>query len=96
MAILSPAGLLLPKLFNAEDAWGEWSSEKLKELVGFVPAGLDKWSNVWKAPIPDYNPGGDAASLFLQIIWYIFSGLIGIGLVAGVLYIVGRILRRNG
>lgn len=95
MALLSPLGIILPKLFHAEDAWGEWSSEKLKELLGFVPAGLEKLADLWKAPMPDYNPGGDGASLGVQMGWYIFSGLLGVILVAGAIYVLGRIFRRH-
>lgn len=95
MAVLSPLGVVLPKLFNAEDAWGEWSAEKLQELAGYVPAGLKKLTDLWKAPMADYNPAGDDASLGVQILWYIFSGLLGIILVAGTVYLLGKVLRRE-
>lgn len=95
MALLSPLGVVLPKLLNAEDAWGEWSSEKLREMVGYLPGGLGKLADLWKAPIADYNPAGDGASLGVQILWYIVSGLIGILLVAGTVYLLGRLLRRH-
>jgi hypothetical protein len=95
MAVFSPLGVVVPKLFNAEDAWGEWSSEKLKELIGYVPAGLEKLADLWKAPMPDYNPAGDAASLGVQMFWYILSGLFGILLIVGAVYLLARILRRH-
>lgn len=95
MAVLSPLGVVLPKLFNAEDAWGEWSAEKLRELVGYLPAGFEKLADLWKAPMADYNPAGDDASLGIQILWYVFSGLLGILLVAGTVYLLGRVLGRH-
>ncbi|KAF0181017.1 MAG: cobalamin biosynthesis protein [Nitrospirae bacterium] len=95
MALLSPIGIFLPNFFNAEDAWGEWSAEKLKELIGYVPAGLEKLADLWKAPIPDYNPGGEGASMAAQAVWYVVSGLIGILLVAGAVYLLARLLQRH-
>ncbi len=95
MALLSPVGVVLPKLLNAEDAWGEWSAEKLKELIGFVPAGLAKLTDLWKSPMTDYNPAGDGASLGIQSVWYIASGLLGIFLVAGTVYLLARLLKRR-
>lgn len=95
MALISPIGIILPALFNAGDAWGEWSAEKLKELIGFVPAGLEKLADFWKAPMADYNPGGEGASMIVQAFWYVASGLLGILLVAGVVFLLARLLRRN-
>ncbi len=96
MALLSPIGIFLPKYFDAEDAWGEWSAEKLQELIGYIPAGLGKLADLWKAPMPDYNPAGDGAVLGIQAVWYVVSGLLGILLVAGAMYLLARLLRRHG
>ena len=41
--------------FNAGDAWGEWSANTVKDLVGYVPKGLSKYSDIWKSPVPDYT-----------------------------------------
>jgi cobalt/nickel transport protein len=95
MAILSPMGILLPHYLNADDAWGEWSSEKLKDMIGYVPEGLEKLADLWKAPIADYNPGGEGTPLWAQILWYIFSGMLGIIIVGGSVYLLARILRKN-
>jgi cobalt/nickel transport protein len=38
LALLTPLGIILPQLFKAGPAWGEW--ELFPEL--------------WKAPLPDY------------------------------------------
>jgi hypothetical protein len=96
MALFTPLGVLLPEKFKAEEAWGEWGIEKLEKLLGYVPEGLRKLADLWKAPIPDYNFGGDGASMTLQVVSYIASGLLGIGVGAFVVYLVSRFMAKHG
>jgi len=96
MALLTPLGILLPEKFNAENAWGEWGIEKLEKLLGYVPDGLRKLTDLWKAPVPDYNFGGEGASKVVQVISYIGSGLLGIGACALVVFIISRLIVRHG
>ncbi len=96
MALLTPLGILLPEEFKAEEAWGEWGAEKLERLLGYVPEGLRKWADFWKAPIPDYNFGGEGASMTIQVVSYIVSGLFGIGICAFVVYMVSRVMAKHG
>ena len=96
MTLLTPLGILLPEKFKAEEAWGEWGTEKLEKLLGYVPEGLKKLTDFWKAPIPDYNFGGEGASMTLQVISYIASGLLGIGVCAFVVYTVSRFMAKHG
>lgn len=93
IAILSPLGIILPEVFNAGDAWGEWGLDTIKEMLGFIPEGMKRLSEIWKAPIPDYNLGGEDSSLYVQIFSYIISGIIGIGLVGGFIIIIAKINR---
>ena len=96
MALLTPLGILLPEKFKAEEAWGEWGIEKLEKLLGYVPAGLGKLADFWKAPIPDYNFGGEGASMTLRAVSYIASGLFGIGIGAFVVYVISRFMAKHG
>jgi hypothetical protein len=96
MALLTPLGILLPEKFKAEEAWGEWGAEKLDKLLGYVPEGLKKLADFWKAPIPDYNFGGEGASMTLQAISYIASGLLVIGGCAVVLFMFSRFMEKHG
>ncbi len=96
LTLLSPLGILLPEKFKAEEAWGEWGTEKLEKLLGYVPEGLKKLADFWKAPIPDYNFGGEGASMALQVISYIASGLLGIGVCVSVVYTVWRFMAKHG
>jgi hypothetical protein len=96
MALLTPLGILLPEKFHAEEAWGEWGIDKLEKLLGYVPEGLKKLADFWKAPIPDYNFGGQGASMTLQVVSYIVSGLLGIGMCALAAYMVSKFMAKHG
>lgn len=96
LALLSPLGLLLPAWFGAGSAWGEWSAEEMKELVGYVPQGLERLGELWKAPLPDYAvPGQEEAPLHALSLSYILSAVVGAGLVVAVTLLVGRSLARR-
>ncbi len=96
MALLTPLGILLPQRFDAEGAWGEWGTDKLEKLLGFVPEGLKKLTDIWKAPISGYNFYGEGASKTLQVISYIASGFLGIGMCALIVLIISRFISKHG
>jgi len=96
LALLSPVGVILPSLFKAGGAWGEWGPEELEKLIGYVPKGLKHLSGLWKAPVPEYNMGGEGASMPVQIISYIASGLIGIAAIGLVFYLISKFILRPG
>ena len=96
LIILSPVGLILPKLFKAGGAWGEWGSDEIEKIAGYVPHGLKKLSELWKAPIPGYAFSGWDKG-FKSYAGYIFSGIIGAALVIGVSMLIGKIFAgKNG
>lgn len=96
LILLSPFGLLLPKHFKAGDAWGEWGTDTIKELAGYVPQGLQRLSGLWEAPIPDYAfKGWEEKGLGSLSFAYIASSLIGILVTAGAALLVGRCLSRK-
>ncbi len=91
LALLSPLGLILPEHFHAGSAWGEWGVDEMEKLVGYVPAGLARLAEWWKAPMPDYAfPGWEEKGLTHLSLAYIFSGILGAGLVALVAWWLGR------
>jgi hypothetical protein len=96
MALLTPLGIILPQLFNAGAAWGEWGVDKLEQLLGYAPQGLKKLSDLWKAPVPNYSFGGRDASMTLQIISYVASGVLGVLAVTLVVYLITRFMAKNG
>lgn len=87
LALLSPLGLL-----PSGTAWGEWDSEEIKDVVGFVPQGMEQLKDFWQAIFPDYSmpflgDGGISAHL-----GYILSALIGSLVIYGVFMGISRLL----
>jgi cobalt/nickel transport system permease protein len=82
--VFVPLGLLA-----STTAWGEWSPEDIREQLGYVPEGLDKFAGFWSGLIPDY---GAADSFWSSVPGYLLSAMVGIALVALVLYAVVRLL----
>ncbi len=73
LVVASPLGLLAPGT-----AWGEWGVEELTKLgLESIPAGLEKLSTLWGAPLADY----DLPALGNANMGYLLSALLGIALV---------------
>jgi hypothetical protein len=85
-------GLLVPiGLLASGTAWGEWGKETFIQLIGYIPKGLERFSDIWHAPFHDYSVKGAG-----DHIGYILSAFGGMALVLLITWCVGRILvRRN-
>jgi hypothetical protein len=81
LILLSPLGVLIPNLFKAGDAWGEWSVESIKEQTGIEPEGMKKDAALYSAPVPDYNLGKKDDSISKLSASYIVSGAIGTAII---------------
>ena len=77
LILLTPLGLLAPGT-----AWGEWGVEEIQQMKGFVPQGMNRFSEVVKAIFPDYSIPGLDHNFFQSAVAYIFSALTGIALIA--------------
>jgi len=96
MAALSPIGLYLPELLRAGSAWGEWGLDEVRQMIGYTPSGMERLSNLWKAPIPDYAlPGQDEAPLAHRSLSYVLSAFVGVGLCGGGAYVLTRWLTKG-
>jgi predicted PurR-regulated permease PerM len=95
LCLITPVGVLLPAFFNTGDAWGEWSAQTVKELVGYVPKGLAKYSEVWQAPIPDYNVNKKDLSIVHRSGFYLVSGIIGATVTYLIMLLISRLIIRN-
>jgi len=87
LVILTPLGLLA-----SGTAWGEWSSDGLHSLLGFVPEGLKRLEGIWQYSfMADYNlPGWD--SPLMAAMGYILSALVGVGVIVFVTFIMSRFI----
>jgi hypothetical protein len=95
MAVLSPVGIYFREKLGGGEAWGEWAPASLKRLLGYVPEGLEKLSDIWKAPVPDYNVFGEGVSFGHQAISYIMSGFIGMVFAALAIYLIAKMIRKH-
>lgn len=91
LAFLSPIGIILPRLFRAEEAWGEWGTETLAGLIGYVPQRLQKTAELWTAPLPDYTAGSLLGAAFGETGCYVASAIMGGFLVALFSYTIGKL-----
>ena len=97
LALLSPLGMILPDHFKAGDAWGEWDAQKIKGMIGYVPQGLQKMGELWKAPLPDYAfKGWEEKGLTHLSLAYIVSAVVGMGLVVALAWLLGKALAKKG
>ena len=86
LALATPIGLLA-----SGTAWGEWGVAELKNLgLGSIPSGIQRFAHWWPAPLPEYGFPRMGA-----IIGYILSAVVGIVLIALLLWLVGRSLTRK-
>lgn len=93
LIVLSPLGLLLPEHFKAGDAWGEWGTDTIKELVGYIPQGLEKLSSLWSAPIPDYAfKGWEEKGIPHLSFAYIISAVLGIAIITVTVFLLGKFI----
>lgn len=89
--LLTPLGLLA-----SGTAWGEWGLDEVKSRIGFVPAGMKQFSEVIKAILPGYSIPGFDKNFFQLSVGYIFSAVVGIGLIFGIYKILERVFVKNG
>ncbi|KHO61371.1 MULTISPECIES: PDGLE domain-containing protein [Thermoanaerobacter] len=93
--LLTPLGLLAPG-----SAWGEWGLDEIKSMIGYIPEGMNRFSEVIKAILPDYSIPGFDANFFQQALGYIFSAVVGIAAIVLIFAILGRIMgkpqKKNG
>jgi hypothetical protein len=95
LTLISPIGLIVPELFKAGDAWGEWSVKTVKELVGYEPVGMKKTAGVYSSPIPDYNLGKEDDPIAKRSLGYIISGVIGAGAIVLLSWGIYKIVPRK-
>ncbi len=84
LVALSPLGLI------AEGpAWGEWSMEEIRSMIGYVPHSIESTKPLIEAVIPDYEIGGMNPVLSTWL-----SALIGAGLVFAVMIGIKKSVKR--
>lgn len=87
LVVASPLGLLAPGT-----AWGEWSTRQLAAKgLASIPAGLATLSGLWGAPMAGYKLHALGNASF----GYLLSAILGVGLIALILWLFSMLLARN-
>lgn len=96
LAILSPVGVILPDMFKAGSAWGEWGPDEIGKMVGYVPQGMKKLADLWQAPMPDYSfKGWEEKGLCMQSLAYVISAVVGMGIISAITLLFGKIMNKK-
>lgn len=96
LAVLSPIGLMAPEHFKAGAAWGEWGPVEIKEMVGYIPKGLERLASFWTSPMPDYAfAGWEGKPLRHMSLAYIISAVAGIAIVVALICVIGNFLTKK-
>lgn len=95
LVIWTPVGLITPGV-----AYGEWVPEQGFDKLpgaGYLPEGIDSLSRLWKAPLQFYQfPWiGQTASVSEQAPGYIVSAALGVIVVIGATWLLGKLLARR-
>jgi len=92
LALLSPLGLIIPALFGAGGAWGEWGLDEIKTMLGYIPRGMEKLGRIWNSPMKDYAVPGQSGEMTHRGLGYMASAIIGVAITAGLAYLLARLL----
>ena len=95
LCICTPIGILLPMFFDAGDAWGEWSAHTVKDMIGYIPSGLAKYSHTWNAPLADYTLNSADKSVVHQSGYYMVSGVTGALVCYLDMWLISKAISRN-
>ncbi len=95
VALLTPLGILLPQVFHADGAWGEWGIERIAAVLGYVPEGMKATGGLWKAPVSDYTFPTGNTSLVSRSLAYAASGILGLLLAACLVYVLMKVVKRR-
>ncbi|WP_297440840.1 PDGLE domain-containing protein [Sulfurimonas sp.] len=82
MIVLVPLGLI-----TDASAWGEWENEYYKNVLGFVPKGIENAEGM-KPLIPDYSIVG-----VNETIGYYLSAIIGLVLIFFIYFMLMKMLK---
>lgn len=91
LVVLSPLGLLA----NGT-AWGEWGTDEIKGLLGYVPQGLFRLADINHiAFLPDYSLPGLNESFAGQAAGYYISAIVGVAVIVILTLGIGRLIVRK-
>ena len=90
LAILTPLGSMAQGT-----AWGEWGSEELMEIFGYIPQGIEGASSWWTAAFPDYSMSFLGEGEVAGKVGYFLSAVLGSGLIYMGISLYGKVLLKG-
>ncbi len=91
LVALSPLGL-----FASGTAWGEWGTDEIKGLLGYIPQGFSRLVNINHiAFLPDYSLPGLGESFVGQAAGYYISAIVGVAIIVIFVLGIGRLIVRK-
>lgn len=85
LIVLSPMGLIA-----SGTAWGEWSPEEIKNMLGYIPKGIGRAAGSRFNFLPEYTVPGWEKTLFQTAAGYIISALAGLTLIFLAVYLFSK------
>lgn len=85
LVVLSPLGILA-----SGTAWGEWSPEEMKKMIGYVPHGIAKAVDLRFKLFSGYGVSGWDKTLFQSATGYIISAVGGLLLIFLAVYLFSK------
>jgi len=90
LIIFAPLGLLAQGT-----AYGEWSGNELKSKLGFIPEGMARFGDRWKAMLPDYSITGFHSNFLKSSLGYIFCAIIALAIILTITAIISLLQKRK-
>lgn len=90
LIIFAPIGLLAQGT-----AFGEWSGADLKSKIGFVPQGMARFGDKWKALLPDYSIPGFSSDFIKSALGYIFCAIVALAIILIITTIISVLIKRK-
>lgn len=89
LAMLTPLGSLAEGT-----AWGEWGTDELGTVFGYIPQGIEQASSWWVAAFPDYSMSFLGEGEIAGKAGYFLSAVLGSGLIYIATSLYGKLLLR--
>lgn len=90
MVILSPLGLL-----TTGTAFGEWGTDEVKRILGYVPDGMAQVADKWHSLFPDYSIPHLGETRLAMSVGYIASAVIGMAIISALILLSARLAKRR-
>lgn len=90
LAMLTPLGSLADGT-----AWGEWGTDELETMFGYIPQGIEQASSWWTAVFPDYSMSFLGEGEIAGKAGYFLSAVFGSGLIYIAMSLYGKLLLRT-